>query len=98
MNQLIPTPAEWINYVSDYGNAKAERMNRFSGSFQPQKTPFPKAPDVQLPRTAAGISKSKWRLAGPGSHYKASAAVAYLMSDTGRNFQNCIDAWAGPAQ
>ena len=95
MHQHIPTAEEWVKWVSDYGRSKTEMMQRFAKSFQASGTPFPSAPDVQLPKTIEGIAKSKWRLAGPGSHYKSSSAVAYLMSDVDFDFKNCQDAWAG---
>ena len=95
LRQNIPTQQDWVRWISTYGNAKSEMMLRYNRSFQAAATPLPDAPDVQLPKTAKGIAKSKWRLAGPASHYKASAAAAFLMHDVRHNFQNCADAWSG---
>ena len=94
--QHIPTKSDWLQWISQYGDAKvSEMMKQFNQSFKSSSTTLPVAPDVQIPKSAAGISKSKWRLAGPASHYKSSAAVAFAMHDSKHDFKNCADAWAG---
>ncbi|CAK9075933.1 Uncharacterized protein SCF082_LOCUS36698 [Durusdinium trenchii] len=94
MHQSLPTEAEWVRATSDFGKSKQEMYQLFSGAFKSAKTDLPSAPDVHLPRTSKGLVKTEWRLSGPASHYKSSAAAAYLLFDA-PNFANASFAWAG---
>ena len=55
----------------------------------------PRAPDLDIPRNAQGVAKTELRLSGPMSHYKSSAAMAYLLHDKDTGFEHCPHAWAG---
>ncbi len=95
MIQHIPTQEDWVRWVSSFGKSKDDMMKAFNKSFKTASTELPTAPDIQLPKTVAGIVKSKWRLAGPAAHYRSSAATAFMVYDMKHDFQNCHDAWAG---
>ncbi len=95
MTQQIPSSADWSMRLSSFGISTDETYKQFCKSFKPSGTALPSAPDLELPRTVEGIVKTQWRLSGPASHYKASAACALLMRDSGENFKNVSTAWAG---
>ena len=51
--------------------------------------------DVRFPPRLRDVQKAKWRNAGPLSHQKSCAALAYLLHDCRFNFVNAEHAWAG---
>ena len=95
MKQHIPNNQDWILAKAVFGNSSHEMMQKYNTAFLCSKTELPQAPDVQIPTTVAGIHKTKWRLAGPSSHYNSAAAAAYLIFDAPRDFCNVQQAWAG---
>ena len=95
MPQLIPTKQDWLRHIANYGVARTEQMRNFNKAFNTSATPLPTAPDIAIPTSANGVAKTKWRLAGPASHYTASAAAAYIVNDAKHDFKNCACAWAG---
>lgn len=97
MPQHIPSQTEWVEWNDSFGDRKVEFVNQFNKAFLAAKTPLPTDPGMEIPRTPGGIAKSKWRLSGPASHYKASAAAAYLLFDAEHDFESCSDAWTGLA-
>ena len=97
MKQVVPSKRDWLQNIANYGQAKSEQMKRFNASFKASTTPLPSAPDMAFPKSVDGLAKSKWRLAGPASHYKSSAAVAFLVNDAKHDFKNCSSAWLGGA-
>ena len=97
MPQHIPSQTEWVEWNDSFGDRKVEFVNQFNKAFLAAKTPLPTDPGMEIPRTPGGIAKSKWRLSGPASHYKSSAAAAYLLFDAEHDFESCSDAWTGLA-
>ena len=95
MSQLIPNKQDWLQHIGNYGVARTEQMTNFNKAFDASATPLPTAPDIAIPTSADGVSKTKWRLAGPASHYTSSAAAAYIVNDVKHGFKNCAFAWAG---
>lgn len=95
MEQEIPSNADWSMRLGSFGISSDETYKEFCKAFKPNGTDLPSAPDLQLPRNVQGIVKTEWRLAGPASHYKASAACALLMRDSAEDFRNVPTAWAG---
>eukprot|EP00435_Cladocopium_sp_Y103_P008278 s5184_g2.t1 len=92
MKQNLPSPQDWVKWVSRYGLQSGlqddSMFKRYSTAFQGSKTAIPRADDIQIPRNAQGIAKTEWRLSGPMSHYKSSAAMAYLLHDYDEDFQH----------
>ena len=95
MSQSIPNAADWVRHISSYGFRTSKEFVNYTKAFKGNSTIMPKADDMQLPTNANGVLKSKWRLSGPASHYKSSAAMAFLMRDAEHDFRNCATAWAG---
>ncbi|OLP94799.1 hypothetical protein AK812_SmicGene23148 [Symbiodinium microadriaticum] len=93
MAQCRPTHAEWVKWRGFYGSARDHFMKRFNKAFNVNGTELPRG--RELPISPKGVTKTKWRLAGPLSHYRSSSAMLYLLEDSGKNFANCHLAWAG---
>eukprot|EP00435_Cladocopium_sp_Y103_P045526 s756_g13.t1 len=94
MMQNLPSPQDWVKWVSRYGLQSGlqddSMYKRYNSAFQGSKTAIPRAEDIQIPRNAQGVAKTEWRLSGPMSHYKSSAAMAYLLHDQDSDFQHCV--------
>ncbi|CAE7232718.1 unnamed protein product [Symbiodinium sp. CCMP2592] len=97
MKQLLPGPSDWMKWLPRYGNAKDEWMQTFNKAFNIAGTALPEAEDMEFPKTPEGVVKTKWRLAGPLSHYKSAAAACYLLKDSDSGFRNLTMAWASRA-
>ena len=99
MLQNIPSQSDWVAWLPRYGfqsGLPSDNMfANYNRAFQGSKTKIPKADDVDIPRNAQGVAKTQWRLSGPMSHYRSSAAMAYLLQDKDTEFQHCPHAWAG---
>ena len=94
MKQYLPDSSEWLAWLSRFGNAKDEWMQKFNTAFNVAATPLPQAQDMEFPKTVEGVVKTKWRLAGPLSHYRSSAAACYLLKESDSGFRNLTMAWA----
>ena len=89
--QLLPSKADWFTYRSadvrllrefnGLGNVKGQRMPEIRYG---EDQRFPQRPD-----------EIKFRNAGPLSHHKSAAALAYAMEDAGSEFANVRHAWLG---
>lgn len=95
MEQSIPTPADWVQHIPSYGFRSSDDFVKYTKAFKVKSTVVPTGDDIQLPKNSQGVLKTGWRLAGPASHYKSSAAMAFLMRDAAHDFRNCGTAWAG---
>ena len=93
MDHCLPDRQAWVKWRSFYGRARVEKMKLYNEAANVQATSLPRGREI--PRSAAGIKKTKWRLAGPLSHYKSSSALLYLLEDEASGFSNCHRAWAG---
>lgn len=94
MAQHMPSESDWAHILGEYGLNGSESFQQFLKAFKASTTTIPTQPDIQLPKNMQGVEKSQWRLSGPASHYRSSAAAAYLMHDF-PTFQHCDLAWAG---
>ena len=94
MQQHLPSSADWVRYQQQFGHRADADFSRFDTAFKASKTQIPTAPDINIPKTSRGVNKTAWRLSGPASHYRSSAAMAFLLDD-GPNFEHAGLAWAG---
>ena len=94
MAQLLPTATDWLRHAPLLGRSAEPLAQVFKRLFKLEKTILPKGEDIDLPCNAAGVAKTGWRNAGPLSHYKSSAATAFLTRDVKFNFVNASSAWA----
>ena len=90
----MPSESDWAHILGEYGLYGYESFQQFLKAFKASTTTIPTQPDIQLPKNMQGVEKSQRRLSGPASHYRSSAAAAYLMHDF-PTFQHCDLAWAG---
>ena len=81
--------------LQEYGLLESDRYKRYTQSFKGASSKVPTAPDMQFPKNAQGVVKTQWRMSGPASHYRSSAAMAFLIHDAPNDFQHCDVAWAG---
>ena len=96
MKQALPDEAQWTRCGSKFGLSRDEQMKEFYKAFAVKSAfPMPESDGISLPKSVMGITRDKWRTAGPLSHYTASAAAAYLIHDAPSNFRNQSLAWAG---
>ncbi|CAE7631480.1 unnamed protein product, partial [Symbiodinium sp. CCMP2456] len=90
MKQHLPDSSEWLAWLSKYGHAENEWMKKFNTAFNVAATPLPQAQDMEFPKTVEGVVKTKWRLAGPLSHYRSAAAACYLLKECALLFKGAI--------
>ena len=95
MPQHLPCDPEWTMLLQEYGLLESDRYKRYTQSFKGSSSKVPTAPDMQFPKNAQGVVKTQWRMSGPASHYRSSAAMAFLIHDAPNDFQHCDVAWAG---
>ncbi|CAE7811014.1 unnamed protein product [Symbiodinium sp. CCMP2592] len=82
MKQRLPDRSDWLRWLEKFGSAKDEWMQKFNTAFNVAATALPQAQDMEFPKTAEGVVKTKWRLAGPLSHYRSAAAACYLLKES----------------
>ena len=96
MKQSLPTAATWARLWPSMANSTSPLMKRFQKAFRLGTAfPLPTGEKVPFPKNAAGVQSAEWRTAGPLSHYRSSAAAAYLAHDVRNNFGNVHKTWAG---
>ena len=95
MDEVLPSSSDFLRYFGQKRNADSRQMVAYNHAFKPDSSKFPEAQHVALPKTAAGLAKATWRSAGPLSHYKASACMAYLVADAANHFENASKCWCG---
>eukprot|EP00435_Cladocopium_sp_Y103_P047920 s1957_g14.t1 len=96
MTQSLPGKSTWARLSASYGMNDSSLMQNFFKAFQLGKSfPLPTGEDVQFPKNANGVFTTQWRHAGPLSHYKSSAAAAYMIHDSAAGFPNAAHTWAG---
>ena len=96
MTQNIPDDSAWTRFSGSYGMNESPLMQNFNKAFQLGKSfPLPSGENVTFPKSANGVHSTQWRHAGPLSHYKSSAAAAYMIHDSPAGFPNAAHTWAG---
>ena len=93
MQHLMPGHEGWIKWRSLYSRARETLTKQYNSCMNVNATSMPRG--RELPVSAAGVKRTKWRLAGPLSHYRSSAALLYLLEDRQAGFANAHRAWAG---
>ena len=93
MAQLLPSATDWSRYAQIMGRSSDPIVKAFHKLFHLDKTEVPKGEDIKVPISSRGIVKTGWRNAGPLSHYKSSAATAFLAEDFKNGFSNAAAAW-----
>jgi len=101
LNQVLPEAEHWRKYGGANEEVRKERLTEFWSAFRINSTklePEEKSDGpAQIPKTMKDIKKQKWRNAGPLSHQKSAAALAYLLVDYKNKFSNMDSCWTGKA-
>lgn len=95
MAQNLPTSQDFVEYFGQARASGSPQMQSYNKALKPDTTSFPAATHVQFPKTAKGLIKKKWRCAGPLSHYRSSASMAYLVKHAECGFSDASKAWGG---
>lgn len=91
--QIRATDEDWAKFAA---GPESDRMRKlFYGCLDPKKTAMPThhPGDAELPRNPDQVQKKKWKNAGPLSHQKSVASMAYLLTDVKNEFANAGMAW-----
>eukprot|EP00435_Cladocopium_sp_Y103_P065603 s253_g27.t1 len=97
MKQLVPQAQDWAQYYGEFGKASKKSMETYNKIFNLHHFQLPREKDCGVPQSAQAVVKTGWRLSGPLSHFKSSAAMATLMADM-PDFNNLQFCWAGRAK
>lgn len=94
---MVPSHETW-NHYNAAGPNRTVMHNRFLKAFRTSSSklgPDSDDKDKTVPQNSASISKKKWRSAGPLSHQRSAAAVAYILADSRTGFANISSCWTG---
>ena len=90
------TYRDWARFKPGTNEAlKQEFMRCMNPKNTPMPARHPADDDISLPRNAQEVQKKKWRNAGPLSHQKGVAGMAYLMHDQASGFSRASFCWRG---
>ncbi|CAE7426520.1 unnamed protein product, partial [Symbiodinium microadriaticum] len=92
MEHQLPEHRDWVKWRTLFSHARQEFTQQYNNSMNVNATALPRGSEI--PASSAGVKKTKWRLAGPLSHYRSSAGLLFLLEDKGSGFSNCRHAWA----
>ena len=87
--QFLPNAGDWLRYR--LADPSLQKQFASLGNVKQQRMPDIRyGEDSRFPQQPADV---KFRNAGPLSHQKSAAALAYMLEDEATNFANVTNAW-----